>query len=569
MSSTGHGSKTKKYSPKTLDWLLPLIAACIASLITVGAGSKGLHQPLFPWIPGDPNDNAFNNWVLERNYQLLKSGLAWTDIQKLFTTNSFWPLTNTLAWSDNWIVLTPVYALFRLLTSSGQAFTALIGLCLATNFVACYRLSGVGSQQIHYRLVAALLSAFSLTSLAQLFASHAQLMPAFAGVLAVDTIARSFTRQEDIAEGQKLTVQGEGILIGTILLLLQLAIGFYQGVFFALAGCFTITLGFAPWEKNKKIALNTKKLKRLSKANILTYLAFVGLMVMNAIIYSQYYLFSKQSGARQWQEVASMIPTIFSYGHNHLAIPANVTIPAPIQQMDIPVAWEHSLFPGYAFYLLLILALWLWQRQEKAYSLSLIGGCCLLMLAISTGIGGHDKLITAWYLLYSKIPGFAALRAVTRISIPLTLLAAPILANGLDSLERVQSKNKMGPFLVALTILYLLGNVVSPGLTSFSMQDYKNRVNHLTASVKAISSERHCSSFFLASPEAASPERQILAMWTSLKTNIPTISGYSGWLPQDGWRQSMNEATMNQWLSDQGLSQEEIKQACWIGPEVN
>jgi hypothetical protein len=89
------------------------MAACIASLINVGAGSKGLDRPLFPWIPGDQNDNAFNNWVLERNFQLLKSGLAWTDIQKLFSTNSFWPLTNTLALSDNWIALTPVYAFFQ------------------------------------------------------------------------------------------------------------------------------------------------------------------------------------------------------------------------------------------------------------------------------------------------------------------------------------------------------------------------------------------------------------------------------------------------------------------------
>ena len=144
---------------------------------------------LFELVPGDTGDAALNNWFLERNWQYLLNGENIFNIKEIFNLKIFWPEINTLAWSDNWIVLTPLYGLIRIFSSEGQAFTLLISICLSANVLACYQLCRHATQRKLYRLIAALLSGFSLTILARI--GHAQLMPAFAGVLAIDSLIAS------------------------------------------------------------------------------------------------------------------------------------------------------------------------------------------------------------------------------------------------------------------------------------------------------------------------------------------------------------------------------------------
>ena len=75
----------------------------------------------------------------------------------------------------------------------------LLVLSLTANLMACFHLCRHATENKFYRLLASLLSAFSLTLLARI--SHAQLMPAFAGVLAID----SFIDATDI---RKLSTKG-------------------------------------------------------------------------------------------------------------------------------------------------------------------------------------------------------------------------------------------------------------------------------------------------------------------------------------------------------------------------
>ena len=107
------------------------------------------------------------------------------DFNQIFNSNFYWPEKNVLAMSDNWILITPIYGLLRLTLSSNFAFTGIIVLSLTANLMACFHLCRHATDNKFYRLLASLPSAFSLTLLARI--SHAQLMPAFAGVLAIDS----------------------------------------------------------------------------------------------------------------------------------------------------------------------------------------------------------------------------------------------------------------------------------------------------------------------------------------------------------------------------------------------
>lgn len=556
--------------PTTLPWL----AGFAGSLALFGLGPRGLLGRLFAWIPGDQGDASLNNWILERNLQLVLQCPEWWNINRFFTTNSFWPESNTLAWSDNWILLTPIYGLLRLISPPGQSFSLLIALCLTCNLAACHRLCRHATLRSGYRLIAACLSGFSLTILARL--GHAQLMPAFAGILAIDCLLASLERTEESSE---ISVNINRVSQGLLWLLLQIGLGFYQGLFFMLAYlCLFSTLILNRW-------IGTIKAVRLGRleagANKWASLKLAGctlLFGLDSLIYKQYYLFSREAGPRPWDEVASMIPKVWSYGFNTLSNVSTVSLPAPVQAINIenyPGAfWEHSLFPGYAFTLVLGLGLLLgaknWIRGQSLWPwrLSLLSQTCLLMVIVSLGFGGRHQLLSAWFFLYQWMPGFSALRAVSRIGLPLVLLIAPILAWTLSQLHQRLGRRQMSTCLAGLLVLYLAGNLITPGIPRFASRPYAKRFEKISKRVEQITVGKDCNAFYISAPSSSDQptaiDLQLMAMWASLRTGKPTASGYSGHIPNNGWTTHMSQGELQAWLMNSGLDSAAIQQVCWI-----
>ena len=575
------------------------IAGIFGCLLSFGLGARGLTGRFFAWIPGDQGDAALNNWILERNLQYGLQGGKWLNIHDLFTTNTFWPETNTLAWSDNWLALTPLYSALRLAVAPGQAFALLIALCLTANVVACYRLCRHATHHSNHRLIAACLAGFSLTILARL--GHAQLMPAFAGVLAIDAALTAFSINTDLADTepsntqnahqsnpgsqqQRINIQADGIINALLWLLLQLAIGFYQGVFFALAAtCLVTALLLQRWTKRgTTLSIHWPEFTgtRQQASFLLRSITIALLLGFNGLIYRQYFLFSREVGKRPWDEVASMIPKVWSFGFNVLSNPGSVSLPAPIQSINAnayPGAfWEHSLFPGYTYALLLGLGLWLGWRGLRPSStpwpwrLTLLAQTCLLMLLVSLGVGGRNQIITAWALLYQWVPGFSALRAVSRIGLPLALLAAPILAWTLTELQGRLSQQRMQYVLATLLALYVAGNVVTPSLPRFASRPYEARVDKVSRRVDRLVSKGDCRAFYLAAATEGMPaalDSQLMAMWASLRTGYPTVSGYSGHIPGNGWSTHMSKQALQSWLQHEGVKPAAIEKVCWISSD--
>jgi len=579
--------------PKQLyAWL----AGILGCLFSFGLGARGILGRLFTWIPGDQGDAALNNWILERNLQYGLQGGQGLNLTALFTTNTFWPETNTLAWSDNWLALTPVYSLLRLAAPPGQAFALLITLCISANVAACYRLCRHATSRSGDRLLAACLAGFSLTMLARL--GHAQLMPAFAGVLAIDAALAALSREAATgvvdpasnpsaaarragAPQWRLLIHADGALTALLWLLLQLAIGFYQGVFFAVASaCLLAAVLCQHWMTRGTVLRFTwcGLTQASQRTNLVLRLVGLGVLVgLNGVIYRQYLLFSRQVGRRPWDEVASMIPKVWSFGFNSLSNPGSVSLPAPIQSIDAtsyPGAfWEHSLFPGYTYALLLGLGIWLGWRSLKAngegwpWPLMLLGQTCLLMLVVSLGIGGRHQLITAWAVLYQWVPGFSALRAVSRIGLPLVLLAAPILAWTLAELQSRLDRQRRLAVLATLLALYVAGNVITPGVPRFASRPYEARVKTVSQRVGRLVRKGDCRAFYLAASTQTLPaalDSQLMAMWASLRTGYPTVSGYSGHTPTDGWTAHMSKDELRNWLRQRGLDDRAVASVCWI-----
>ena len=557
-------------------------------LLTFLSGNKDKFLRIFELVPGDTGDGALNNWFLERNFTYFKNGGNIFNIEEIFNAKIYWPEKNTLAWSDNWIILTPVYGLLRSFLSPGQAFTGLISVCLSLNVVACYQLCRHATKKKVYRLIASILSVFSLTILARL--SHAQLMPAFAGVLAIESFISGLkfknlnlgTNSEDDIHPSfnKLHLNISKIITGLNWLLLQVCIGFYQGIFFIISTTLLVIILFTQRFILKDIKFiyyfdlfkdNISKIKFALKAIILFFL-----LTINTQIYAQYYVYSKSTGGRSWSEVATIIPRLWSFGFNTLSTPENISFPAPVQNINskvFPVFWEHSIFPGYAFYFLIILGIWFGinnLRKDKLnfwpWRVTKLTQVCLFMLIISIGIGGTQP-ITAWIFLYKFIPGFSALRAVTRIGIPIVLLSSPIIAWTLSEIHiRFERRGRIIIFAF-LFMLYLTGNVTT-GLFRFDSKVYESKISKMDTKFDLVLDKNKCKAFYLSSPAdnswfSSRIEYQMMAMWISIKNDIPTSSGYSGNTPI-GWSHKMDKSQLQEWLRGRGVTDSDIESVCWI-----
>tara|TARA_S200000501_G_scaffold366418_1_gene401136 strand:+ start:1585 stop:3363 length:1779 start_codon:yes stop_codon:yes gene_type:complete len=544
---------------------------------------------IFELVPGDTGDASLNNWFLERNLQYLLQGKNIFNIEEIFNAKIFWPEINTLAWSDNWILLSPLYGLLRLFSSEGKAFTLLISICLSANVVACYQLCRHATQRKLYRLIASILSGFSLTILARI--GHAQLMPCFAGVLAIDSFIASLNSQKILksnkldskkySSSNKISINIACFLTGLNFLLLQLGIAFYQGVFFSLAsGLLVLTLLFSKFIlRNIKVKFDIDFLKnKIKKINFsLNFLFFIFLIWFNVQIYSQYLIFSRISGSRPWSEVARLIPKLWSYGFNTLSTPKSVSLPAPIQSINqdfYPGPFsEHSLFPGYTFIFLIIIGIWFGFKNLKkedphfwTWKINKIGQICLLMFLISIGFGGSQPL-TTWILIFKFIPGLSSIRAVTRIGIPIVLLLSPVLAWSLNELHLRLDKKSMTFALAILFMFFLSGNLTSK-IPRFDSKIYDSKVVEISKKVELTINKKNCESFYLSSSPDSSwweyfVDNQLLAMWAAIKNDIPTSNGYSGHIPKN-WSHKMSEFELKKWLKDKGINDYDASNVCWI-----
>ena len=123
------------------------------------------------------------------------------------------------------------------------------------------------------------------------------------------------------------------------------------------------------------------------------------------------------------------------------------------------------------------------------------------------------------------MPGAVAIRAVARIAL---LLLIPLSMGVALALQRVRWR-WLAPMLVLLLMVDQLQDI-----PSFSRERTRARVARIASLVP-----RGCTSFYFAPAMPAASTMpdwalQLDAMWVELATGVPTINGYSGYIPP-GW----------------------------------
>jgi len=349
----------------------------------------------FRFLPGDMGDTRFNIFVLEHAKQYFGR-----EISAYWNAGFMYPEAEVITYSENYLGAAPVFALFRWL--GADIFTAFQLWLLAITFLnywASYKLAEHLLNNKKTAAIAAFVYAFSLSITSQM--NHAQTFPRYAMPLSLlflllwlkDFKARDFA-------------------LSVTLLVYQFYCGIYLGFMSAIP--FGILFIFGLLTRWQHLLVRLK-----SMADVPVY---AGALMLNLWLMLRLFLpYMRRAGhvgLQAFHDVSHSIPTPSSYLAAH---PASIVY-APLHRLvdGYTAFWDHWIFPGglalagfiTVFIMLTVAVIKPKSKTGALFSPALkwffLAGFIIFFFYLR--IDQHSL----YYFLH-QLPGFGAMRAMTRI----------------------------------------------------------------------------------------------------------------------------------------------------------
>ena len=377
----------------------------------------GVLLVLYPYttgheMPGDLIDSRFNLSMLEFFYHNVRAAVH-SQPTHFLSAPFFYPWPHVTSFSDTFWGDAEIYALFRAfgigpLTSYRAWFVAGFVLTYVATFISLRKL-GLGAWGA---AAGAFLFTFPLPMASQF--DHTQLAyrlwipPAFLA-------AHVFLSQQSLRAGASCL----------LFVALQLAASIYLGLFLVLLlGSYAIALCVVggKYSPIKRPTMRVPHTTELVTAAILLALA----LVILAIVGIPYLDAQSMYGiARRWQDVVVMLPRPGSY----LLAGASLIWPHLSKVFAYPFEWEHQLFPGFSA---IIGCAWFLLSKRARARQPLAGpllATAAILVVLTIDFDGHR----AYPIIY-LLPGFSAIRAVTRVILVIMLPLAAVFGMMVDEL---------------------------------------------------------------------------------------------------------------------------------------
>lgn len=494
---------------------------------------------------GEPNDSRLNNLLVEHWYQ------SFLGNETLSEVNIFYPLQNTLAYTDMLFGFAIPYSLLR--------FCGL-NMYLA-NKIVLIAIHAFGSFSLFYLLkkkfkLSHLLSLlgviiFSYSSAYYIRSGHTQMFAISFVPLLLIFVYNFFTHLR-----QRQSTFWSGMLaLGTFILLMYT--GWYIAFFAALFTCcfifFYLLLTFINSHQSfvhwcqPYLSYFRQHWRQLA-----IYLVTSAILLIPFV--KMYSYVNKIYGARTYYEVTRMLPELVDFIN---VSPDNVLIGKLIDRLHLRqrhadsgmYTWELEV--GFSFVVFGIFALlcfyWLelyfknkYSQESLAKKDPLFYFKCVLTLTIlfSLLLLVQSHKLSLWFLIYKFFPAGSSIRAAVRYNFFLTLPLAILLPLSLQDIFNHWHwrKNLAAVVSSVLCALVLFSNLRNIGLSSrWTITEEES----LTASIAA--PPRSCQVFYLVDkvkqslkePRYEVVEYQILAWEIANKYHLYTINGYSGQWPHN------------------------------------
>ena len=455
-------------------------------------------------IVGDLGDAFFNNFVLEHGYAWLSG-----QVDSFWNGLFFYPERLVLAFSDNHLGTLAFYAASRFLGFSPEASFQhwMFWICIL-NFLSTFIFFRKLKIACSAAFILSLVFAFSMPMIQQL--GHIQLLPRF-------LIPPLFYLLHRFVETNNIQYLG----LASLCFVFQMYCGIYIGFFSVfVVGFMFLCLLLLSNESYRSWFLRPKK------DYLILLLYFVPAIVLSLVLFYPYIIVSFEKGNRSWSNVLTMIPhvetwfyTTSSFMYSWLGhIGAH-----------LPMQHEHKSFMGLLPLLMLpFFAYFSFVRKSLIYDKNLQMACFISALAgfvFYTQFNGY----TLYYFLY-HIPGFSAIRAVSRIAIVLIFPLLILLGIFLTHLLKQASSQRQKTAYTLLCIFILAEQFFLPGsLHTYNRNESKQIRKHVASLVPTGSD----AFFYYTFNNRPFYTNHIAAMFASLETGIPTFNGYSGLIPDN------------------------------------
>ena len=508
-------------------WLASLVC-----LLALAIFFRGFLISQFDLIAGNDGDNRLNAAILEHWWAVFHGRASVT------STKFFWPEPDVLGYSDALFLLSIPYMLVR---SAGVdqwiAFElALISFKAIGFFSMLWLLRSFFGVSQQVALIGGTL--FTISNLYFISTGHGQLMTV---ALVPFLVCLACAAWRDYGGGLKRAAYFYSAAFG-LFVALVLFTSFYIGWFVVLTfGVTTISAALVALIRTKSFAFLRGAAHALVLRSPVIAIALLAFSVAIMPFLTTYLPMLKKTGGRTYQETlpnCSQLVDLFNIGRGNwiwgrpmdalrVELGRTPMIAAETQRGWPPLTLGLVVVGGFLI---------VWQGRAAAVSRSLrsrkrsavatvLIASLVTGLALSLKIGGRSL----WWLIFKFVPGGSAIRVPTRFHLVLNVFVVIIGCIVLDEMRGWRSRVAAVAFwAISLLLIAEQINTEPSHLTRRSdLIAIFSRVGRPPAT---------CSSFFLANP--ARQERpwyvnQIDAMWIAELWDLPTLNGYSGWLPTD------------------------------------
>jgi len=522
---------------------MKIVTPVVLCLLGLGMAFYPTFISGFERIQPDAGDTRFVIFLLEHSYRWL---IGAPTHESLWDLPMFYPAKNMLAHAETLLGVAPIYWVLRGIGLGTDLSFQLWMMCLAIlNFVVAHLLiKRVFLLSPLSAAAGAFLFAFASSRVVQF--GHQQMLGQFYLLLAVFALYRIFS--QDHKKSGRLSLYLALLCVSVTLQLYACFYYFWYFVFFCVLGLMYALVS----PVHRGVLIN--KIQSHWIAFLLC--SFATVILSSPVIY-HYGLVYSQVGARNFDDVRfglpyfecffNMGPRSLIYGWQYrFSLFNKLSLSGGVMQIGIGVLTLALVVIGLA-------------SQRKQPALRLLGIISLVSIVISTTslFGFH-----LWSPVYYLFPGAGAIRGGTRIGLVLLIPAAIGFAIAIEKLR--QTKGKWIYPILAFCICEQARD-----LPSFDKAWYDERA---TLGAQQITS--NCKTFFYTPPKGIkirNVKPHLDALGIQLKSNIPTINGYSGSGPEQ-WNlffvshQSLEESNelernLQSWLHYNDIPRESV---CWI-----
>jgi len=466
-------------------------------------------------LSGDRLDGLIETTILEHWYNVFRGRDAWN------TTKFFYPLQDSLAYNDGYLVYGMLYSPFRLAGLDMLASGELVNICVkAIGFASFYLLSRISySASWTFATLGAVLFTLSCTSYEQTY--HVQLLSVAFAPLLMYLVERHLASLPNRSRDAALWGCAAAIVLD-----LWLLTAFYMAWFTLLLIAVGVLLA---------VGLRLARLWRppaVSPGRLWPTALAGGVFVVGALPFLGLYLpKAAETGMHPWSETLSFLPgvlDIVNVGPDNLLFGSADRALNHAVRPDFPAHGEHTV--GLPPVLLILFALSLPSLHRRGLLLLLTSLSCLVVWTLALHVGSA----TLWHAVYDIVPGAKAVRVVSRLHI---LLVAPVILAVIGYLA-VLSRRLPGWLLLALCLLLVLEQIDTAPNAGL---DHPGEIGRLLAIPPAPAG---CQVFYATTTRPGPPlyseeldgtyslnvDSMLLAEWI----NLPTVNGMASFVPP-GW----------------------------------